>query len=653
MADNDDFDQDDYPGEVTTSVPPTLSTEPDHRPATHVLPELMIRSAFTPEQVTKLRRDRTTCVIIQAPSAGWVEALLRGGKLLGEWKFAHSATEPSRKSSRDPAAEQAMFAMSQGGGRIIGVSQNLSYLPPAMLASADIALKISDPDDDMIRTAIKAATGRLPRSMPKDVASGLTYAEICGAIRMGSSAKACVDRLQAASQSKKTLDPILSDVPRLEDMHGYGDAMVWGKSLLADLAAWREGKIDFSVIQRTVVLASAPGLGKSTFARALAKSAGIPFVPTSVGSWFANGAGYLDSVIKQIDAVFTEAASKAPALLFLDECEGIPSRANLDRNASWWTPVVGHLLLLLDSATSAVSSKIIIIGATNYPEKLDPALTRPGRLSKIIRIGPPDENALGGILRQHLGNDLKDEDLSLIAKIGVGATGADVTGWVKGARMVARQQHRAMELQDLFMQVAPPETRSSQLVRRIAVHEASHAVVSHLVGVPVEGVTIIGRNAGEGGRMTSSASQADAMSRQDIENIASILLAGRAGEQVILGNVSAGAGGDDRSDLAQATYRLTHMRTSLGLGDHLTYRNNPTNAGQILALDPLLARAVEEDLQRAYAIAIGVVEKNVRLIEAVAAALMKHRHLSGAQFLSICKRHDRQGSQKIDGGYHG
>ena len=652
MADNDDFEEDDYPTEVAASDPLVLAPKSSHRPATHVLPELMLRAALTTEHVTKLRRDRTTCILIQAPSFAWVEPLLRGGKLLGEWRFAHSATEPVRKLPRDVAGEQATFAMAQGG-RILGVSQNLSYLPSAMKSSADIVLQISEPDDEMIRAAIKAATGRLPRSMPTGIAAGLDYADICGAIRCGSSAKACVDRLIAAKQSKSMQDPLLKDVPRLEEMHGYGDAMVWGKSLIADLAAWRAGKLDFSAVERTAVLASPPGLGKTTFVRSLAKSAGIPFFATSVSAWFAGGAGYLDSVIKQIDQVFADAAAVAPACILIDEIEQIPSRSNLDRNAAWWIPMVGHMLLKLDSAASSVTSNLIIVGATNHPEKLDPALVRPGRLSKIIHISKPDARALEGIMRQHLHGDLQDEDLSLIAKLGVGATGADVTGWIKAARSTARQNNRPMQLQDLFDQAAPPETRSQQHVRRVAVHEASHAIVSHFLGGVVESVTIVGRVPGEGGSMTSSSSSSDALCREDMLNSVTVLLAGRAGEEVVLGNVSAGAGGGENSDLALATYRLAIMRTSLGLGDHLLHRASPSSALQLLTLDPTLARTVEEDLQRAYAVATEIIRTNVPLVEAVASALIKHRHLNGAQFFAICKRLDRQGHTSFAGGHHG
>jgi hypothetical protein len=163
-------------------------------------------------------------------------------------------------------------------------------------------------------------------------------------------------------------------------MHGMGEAMAWANRLLADLERWRAGEIPFEAIERHVVLASEPGLGKTTFARSLAKSARLPLVATSVGAWFSSSAGYLDSVVKAIDGAFARAAASAPAILFLDELDALPSREALGpREGSWWTPVIGHMLTTLDGAISGVAGRLIIVGATNYAQKLDPALIRPGR----------------------------------------------------------------------------------------------------------------------------------------------------------------------------------------------------------------------------------------------------------------------------------
>lgn len=654
MADNDEELDDMSMEELNALEEAIMRRDDDRRPATQTIPEMMIRLALTPAQAHKLRRDPTTCMLIKAPTADWVAPLARAGKRLGTWQFVHAVSDAPRRYSRpDTVADQAVANLADGR-RVLGVTHDLTYLPVAMVASADILLSIDQPDDEILRQAIKMATGRMPRSMPVGISLGLDFGEICGAIRTGSSAKACVDRLIAAGKSKTKTDPGLAAVPDLQALYGYGPAMDWAQALITDLDAWRAGKLDFSAIERTVVLASEPGLGKTTFARSLAKSAGIPFFPTSVSQWFANSPGYLDSVIKQIDELFAAAAAVAPACIFLDEIEQIPSRSNPDRNASWWIPVVGHMLLKLDSAASGVSSKLIIIGATNHPEKLDPALVRPGRMSKIIHIEKPDAASLVGIIRQHLGTDLPDADLGTVAKMAVGASGADVHDWVKAARRVARQAHRPITLDDLVGQIIPPETRPPQIVRRIAVHEAAHAVVSHVLQPgSVMAVTIVARDPTEGGHTSTTWGTRDIVSRDEIEARATVCLAGRCGERVLLGSVSNGSGGGLFSDLARASQFMASIHTSLGLGDMLLHRATPQSAMELLTLDPALAKLVEADLQRLHTKAMTIVEDNAAMVEAVANALIKHRHLTGEQFAAICNKASRKGIIKLTGGRNG
>ncbi|WIJ24962.1 hypothetical protein [Devosia sp. RR2S18] len=240
---------------------------------------MMIRKALLPAQLTQLRRDSTVCVVIEAPTAEWVELLAKAAKRLGDWKFVHSAKEPAKPRYReDVPGDQAILALS-AGGRTVGISHNpATCLPKAMTGSVDIYLMIPAPDDAMLREAIKAATGRFPRTMPSGVAAGLDYGDICAAIRVGSSAKACVERLASASKSKSAFAPGLSDVPHRDELHGYGAALDWGKGLILDLAQWRAGKLPFSAMDRAVVLASEPGLGKSTFPGALPR---VPAFPCS------------------------------------------------------------------------------------------------------------------------------------------------------------------------------------------------------------------------------------------------------------------------------------------------------------------------------------------------------------------------------------
>lgn len=639
--DEDDTDQS-YLLEVTPE-----RERPDLENAGDAMPAIMLERAMTVRELTAFEHDPSLIAVIKAPGAEWVVPLLDAAKAIGKWNMAMQGAPLERKAKDTIARDQAIRIVGQGG-RVVGVSHNpRDCLPDGIAVSADMTINVMLPDDEVIRQTIRAATGQLPRKMPTDIALGLSFAEICFAIRKDTKPGECVARLVAIREARDVGADDLSKVPALEDLHGYGEAMLWARRLVADLDAWRRGGLEFSAIERTAVLASAPGLGKTTFVRSLAKTAGIPLIATSVSGWFADSNGHLDGVIKQIDKVFSMAAAQAPAIILLDEIEGIPNRATMDgRNTDWWMPVVGHMLLTLDSANSGVSSKLIVIGATNHPEKLDAALIRPGRLSRIINIERPDTLALAGILRQHLGDDLAGEDLSEIAGYGLGASGADVTEWVKGARSMARHAKRPVQLADLLAQVAPPDARPPEIDRRISVHEAGHAVVMQVLGImEVLSVSAIAQDEG-GGRVTV-ASQSGLISKADMEDFVTFLLAGRCAEESILGSPSTGSGGTINSDLARATRMVLANHASLGMGESLIYRGDPEDPRGMVPMDFRLLQAIEADLQRLHARAKAIVEEYREAVEAVTGALMRERFLSGERFREIFDLHP-PGSKTIE-----
>lgn len=607
---------------------------PDLENAGDAMSAIMLERAMSARELTAFEHDPSLIAVIKAPGPEWVVPLLDAAKAMGNWNMAMQGAPLERKAKDTIARDQAIRIVGQGG-RVLGVSHSpRGCLPDGIAVSADLTINVMLPNDEVIRQTIRAATGQLPRKMPADIALGLSFAEICFAIRKGSKPGQCVARLAAIREARDDGADDLSKVPALGDLHGYGEAMDWAQGLVADLDAWRRGELEFSALERTAVLASAPGLGKTTFVRSLAKTAGIPLIATSVSGWFADSSGHLDGVIKQIDKVFSTAAAQAPAIVLLDEIESIPNRGTMDgRNTDWWMPVVGHMLLTLDSANSGVSSKLIVVGATNHPEKLDAALVRPGRLSRIITIERPDQDALAGILRQHLGNDLAGEDLSEIAGYGVGASGADVTGWVKGARSLARHAKRPVALADLLAQVAPSDDRPPEVDRRIAVHEAGHAVVMQVLGITeVLSVSLIAQDGG-GGRVTV-ATPAGLISKTDRERFVTFLLAGRCAEEATFGSPSTGAGGDTNSDLARATRMVVATHASLGMGDSLVYRGDPEDP-RGMPMDFRLLQAIEADLQRLHARAVTIVEEYREAVDAVANALMRERFLTGERFREL------------------
>jgi hypothetical protein len=190
----------------------------------------------------------------------------------------------------------------------------------------------------------------------------------------------------------------------VETLSGYGRARTWALDLKADLADYEAAKLAWAEMSTKLLLSGPPGTGKTTFARALCNSLQVPLVVTSVSTWLQGG--HLSDVIEKMAKTFSEARALAPAILFIDEIDGIGKRQPVEREyADYWNTVVNKALELLDGAVK--SEGLIIVGATNRPEQIDEALKRSGRLETHIDIPKPDVATLADILAHHLGDDVE------------------------------------------------------------------------------------------------------------------------------------------------------------------------------------------------------------------------------------------------------
>ena len=188
----------------------------------------------------------------------------------------------------------------------------------------------------------------------------------------------------------------------VETLSGYGKAKDWALDLKADLGDYRAGELDWSQMSSKLLLSGPPGIGKTTFARALCNSLQLPLVVTSVSTWLQGG--HLNDVIDRLSKTFAEARALAPAILFIDEIDGIGKRQPAVREYSdYWNAIVNKALELFDGAVR--SKGLIIIGATNRPGEIDEALKRSGRLETHIEIPKPDTATLARIFAHHLGDD--------------------------------------------------------------------------------------------------------------------------------------------------------------------------------------------------------------------------------------------------------
>ena len=604
-----------------------------------VLPAVMLVRALG-TKCKSILTDPALCVVLVVKADDWVAPFASAARALGRWNCLVEGN--AQLKTREKVVSEGLSRLAIGE-RLIAIYPETTPVPRELSLAADhvIELKAIRPID--VSKAIRLVTGGRARGVAKAMPADLELGTAIMAIRSGSTPAMCVRRLGAEAPPDE-LDPFVRDAPPLDDLHGYGEAMLWAQRLAADIKAWKAGELNFSAIQRNAVLAGIPGTGKSTFVRSIARTTGLPLISTSLGQMFSSSAGYLDSIVKQIDQLFAEARSKRDAcIVFIDELEAFPDRGRLSgREASWWTPVVNHLLTVLDGALSNTSDGLVVIGATNHPDRLDPALLRNGRMDRVIWIDLPDEEALVGIYRQHLGGDLQDADLEPAAAAAVGSTGAMAAGHVKGARARARGQGEELAVRHLMDEICPPSDLKDADLWRACIHEAGHAIVCFVLEVAaVKSISVTGGAGGIAGKMVSEPRKGKIMDERSMREQVAQILAGRAAEEVLLGSISGGSGGGEHSDLAKASNIIAAAHLSLGLRGALVHVAHADEALSAARRYPALLQAIETDLQEQYEAAKQLVVENAAAVEMLAERLRADRVVTGKGLRAMLEGMDK------------
>lgn len=565
-------------------------------------------------------------VIVEVPTAQWLSEVSVAATRI----WANSKVEVRSTTKKNNQDDEALLKRHACGCGVVIVTQAPHlYVGSPFLAVAKRHVKVAmPPKTAVLRVARSFLRGRVTSAFRDVPICLLDFDTLCACLTPGDHAKSsalkvtmALSRQQGAANSQS--------LPDLTASHGYGDARIWAADLATDIVDYRQRRIGWSDVSNGAIFFGPPGTGKSLLARIAAKAAGLPIVLTSIADHFAKSSGYLDGVIKEQRAAFERAASLAPCLLFVDELDALPKRGEGGRNKDFWLPVITDFLTLLDSSMYDREG-IVVVGATNRIEEIDPAILREGRLGRKLYIGPPNAEELAGILRFYLGDDLRDVDLLPLVRSSEGATGADAVGWAKGARRLARSQRRPMRLEDLASQILTVDDRPDDILFRVAVHEAGHVLVGLAKGLLLKSVTIISGQ-GNSGMTYFSERNRRILTKQELEDIVVMMLAGRAAEIVLLGaSVSTASGGGSESDLAQATQRVTAWHTTLGMGMHLTW-----NLGNLGAFDREMRQAVEEDLQRLHLDALALVREHADQIGAVARGLVDRKTLSVEEIKSM------------------
>ena len=328
-------------------------------------------------------------------------------------------------------------------------------------------------------------------------------------------------------------------------------------------------------IPKGVLLVGPPGTGKTLLARAVAGEAGVPFFSISGSDFVEMFVGVGASRVRDL---FDQAKKNSPCIVFIDEIDAVGRHrgAGLGGGHDEREQTLNQLLVEMDGF--GANEGVIIIAATNRPDILDPALTRPGRFDRQVMVGYPDIKGREEILKVHsrkkpLGPDI---DLGTIAKSTAGFTGADLENLLnESALLAARRDQKAItmrEIEEATIKVIAGTEKKSKVIsekekRITAVHEAGHAVVTYFCETqdPVHQISIIPR--GMAGGYTMSLPQEDKSYRikgEMIEDII-VLLGGRVAESIALGDISTGAS----NDIERATKMAREMVMKYGMSEKL------------------------------------------------------------------------------------
>ncbi|MGU3340780.1 AAA family ATPase [Methylobacterium mesophilicum] len=596
-------------------------------------------------------------VLVTVPTAAWVEPVAvvlrhhveasRRGRLPGwEGEGEPIVMEGAGTTGRvSPAGRDAeVLDALRRGGLVVGVSADPKrWLPGNLVRGAELCIAIPPLGTEAIRLVVEAVTGSAPRdAVPARLAEACEPDDLVLAVHAVRGADASVARLAKLLADK--VDPAAAG-PCLEELCGYGEAKAWGLALLEDLRAWRSGAPGapgWADLESAILLSGPPGVGKTTFAAALARSAGLPLLAGSLAQWQSARDGHLGHTLGAMRAFF-ERARQSPCVVLIDEVDAFGDRrAFRGDHVAYGTQVVDALLEHLDGATSREG--VVVVAATNDPDSLDPALLRPGRLERHVRVPLPDADAIAGILRHALGKALPGMDLSHLSRRLEGLSGADVADVVRRARGAARRGRRPFvraDLEGLAERMRPPLPPATRA--RIAVHEAGHLLAAAALGAPGDLSASIGYDGGVAGL---NLGPDGGMSNEGrLDGCLVVMLAGRAAEEIAFGDATTGS----VEDLAWATRLAVDMETRLGFSSRMPLlafgRGKPEDA---LGL-PWVAAAVTERLGLAYDRALDLLRIHRRELDRLAEGLRREgqldaakvRRLLGRRFATASRDHGR------------
>ena len=404
-----------------------------------------------------------------------------------------------------------------------------------------------------------------------------------------------------------------------------------------------------------ILLVGPPGTGKTMLAKAVAGEANVPFFSMSGSEFVEMFVGMGASKVRDL---FSQAKEKAPCIVFIDEIDAIGQKrsggqygGNDEREQT-----LNQLLTEMDGFDS--SNGVIILAATNRPESLDPALTRPGRFDRRVPVELPDLLGREAILKVHAKKIkiAEDVDFNKVARMASGASGAELANIVNEAALRAVRDGRRFATQadleeSIEVVIAGYQKKNAIMTdhekKIVSYHEIGHALVAALQShsAPVQKITIVPRTSGAlGYTMQVEEGNHYLMTQEEMENKIATLTGGRAAEETVFGSITTGAS----NDIEQATKLARAMITRYGMSKDFDMVALETVTNQYLGGDASLAcsadtqteidRQVVALVKQQHEKALKILSDNRAKLDELASFLYEKETLTGEQFMEILKK---------------